>query len=360
MLKWVLLATVLACGVVAGPLHAASFDCKKAKTPIEHVICSDPEATKFDAALNTAYRSAMDQLSPEGQASLRRSELSFLSALSIQCRPRAIPAAPGRPSQPSEVNGWCVEGAFRDRAALLSRSVGVFGGRRYFTVSNYRARIAQIDKGDGTTDPFDVTQEVDIVQIDAPHGDAEFAWNAAMLRQAAAALKEIYEFSDDTPNEHDFDTNDYQQVRVTMSLVGASPDLISTVLQEDAYHYGAAHPREWSNAATTWSFRLGRPIMANDIFDATKPWRRALQAMVEAHLKPFNPPIGSVKPYDVDRPSRWQLRADGLYVVYIQYELGSYLSAADASIPWSELTPYLQQDVPFDPAEIQSVGEVIY
>lgn len=360
MLKYVLSVTVLACGMAAGSCHAASFDCKKAKSPIEHAICSDADAAKLDVTLNAAYRVAMDQLSPDGQAELRRSELSFLTALSIQCQPQAIPAAPGHSTKVAVVNGWCVEQAFRARADLLSQSVGIFGGHRFFTVSTYRARIAQIDKGDGTSEPFDVTEEVDFVQIDAPQSDAELAWNAAARHQAAAALKEVYEFSDDAPNEHDFNTNDYQQIWVRMSLVGASPDLISTVVEENAYHYGAAHPREWSNTATNWSLRLGRPIKATDIFDVAKPWRNALQPMVEAHLKPFNPPLDSVKPYDVDRPSRWQLRADGLHVVYIQYELGGYLSAADASIPWSELKPYLRQDMSFDPADIQSVGGITY
>ena len=360
MLKGVLSGIVLACGIAAGSSHASGFDCQKAKTSVERAICSNPDAGKLDVALNDAYRAAMGQLSPEGQAALRQSELSFLSALEIQCQPQETPATAHRPSTSPEVRTCGVERAFQDRADLLSRSVGVFGGRRYFTLSTYRARIAQIEQADDTTQPFDVTEEVDIVQIDAPRSDAERAWNAAARRQAAIAQKEVYEFSDAPPGKDNFETDDYQHVWVTMSLAGASPDLISTVLQEDSYHYGAAHPQERVNRAVTWSLRLGRPIKASDVFDATKPWRKALQPLVEAHLKATNPPLGSVKPYEVDRVDRWQLRADGLHVVYMSYELGGYLSAAEASIPWDELKPYLRRDMPFDPKDIQSVGDVIY
>ncbi len=360
MLKFVLLGTLLACGLASGPCQAASFDCQKAKTPVEHVICSDPGATNLNLALNTAYHAAMEQLSPEGQAELRRSEFSFLNALAIQCQPPEVtPATSNSTSKPSEEIGRCVERALQDRADLLVTSVGAVGGHRFFTVSTYRARIVQIDKGDGTTTPFVVTEEVDIVQIDAPQSDAEVTWNAVAREQAAAAQSDVYKYTDDS-GAHNFKTNDDRRVWVTMSLVSASPDLVSTVVGEDTYRFEAAHPQEWANSAATWSLRLGRPLGANDIFDETKPWGKALQPMVEAHLKAASPPLGSAKPYDVDRVNRWQLRADGLAVVYRSYELGGYTSEAAALIPWSELKPYLRQDLPFDPKDIQSIGAVIY
>ncbi len=351
---------MLACGIAAGPSQAASFDCLKAKTPIEHIICSYPEVTKLDLALDTAYHTAMDQLSPKGQAELRRSELSFLSALAIQCQPQEdATAAPTHPNKPKEESEWCVDRALRDRVDMLSRSLGTFGGRRFFTISTYHARIVQIDKGDGTHAPFAVTEEVDIVQIDAPRSDAEVRWNAEARRQADAAQKEVYKFTDDS-SVYNFKTNEDRRVWVTMSLVSASPDLISTVMEEDTYRFESAHPQECANSATTWSLRLGRPLSATDVFDPTTPWKKDVQLKVEAHLKATNPPLGSAKPYDVDRVERWQLRADGLDVVYRSYELGGYLSAADALIPWSELKPYLRRDLPFDPKYIQSAGDIQY
>ncbi len=39
------------------PAHAASFDCAKAGTEIEHAICNSPELSRLDEAMAAAYRS---------------------------------------------------------------------------------------------------------------------------------------------------------------------------------------------------------------------------------------------------------------------------------------------------------------
>lgn len=39
--------------------HAASFDCAKAGPKVEHLICDNPEISKLDEELNTAYKTAL-------------------------------------------------------------------------------------------------------------------------------------------------------------------------------------------------------------------------------------------------------------------------------------------------------------
>jgi len=43
----------------AGNLHAASFDCSKATSEVEKIICGDDELSKLDQALNKAYLQAL-------------------------------------------------------------------------------------------------------------------------------------------------------------------------------------------------------------------------------------------------------------------------------------------------------------
>lgn len=55
---------VLNCAV-----HAASFDCAKAGTQVEKLICDNPEISKFDEELNAAYKTALqDEKQDEKQA----------------------------------------------------------------------------------------------------------------------------------------------------------------------------------------------------------------------------------------------------------------------------------------------------
>lgn len=44
--------------LAAGAVHAASFDCAKAKAPMEKLICGDAEVSKLDEAVALAYRGA--------------------------------------------------------------------------------------------------------------------------------------------------------------------------------------------------------------------------------------------------------------------------------------------------------------
>jgi len=44
---------------LALPVHAASFDCAKASTKVEHLICDNPEISKLDEELNTVYIAAL-------------------------------------------------------------------------------------------------------------------------------------------------------------------------------------------------------------------------------------------------------------------------------------------------------------
>jgi uncharacterized protein YecT (DUF1311 family) len=44
--------------MLASPTQAASFDCAKAQTKVEHIICDSPEISKLDDELNAAYKAA--------------------------------------------------------------------------------------------------------------------------------------------------------------------------------------------------------------------------------------------------------------------------------------------------------------
>lgn len=59
-------AMLSGCLGLAVSAHAASFDCAKAGTRIEHLICDNPEISRLDDELNTAYKAALkDQAQAE-------------------------------------------------------------------------------------------------------------------------------------------------------------------------------------------------------------------------------------------------------------------------------------------------------
>ena len=61
---------------VAGLAGAASFDCSKASTRVEKVICADPLLSEFDTALASAYRTTVSQAFSSQE--IRREQASWL------------------------------------------------------------------------------------------------------------------------------------------------------------------------------------------------------------------------------------------------------------------------------------------
>ena len=51
---------VFGCLALALPVHAASFDCAKARTKVEYLICGNPELSKLDEDLSAAYSKALN------------------------------------------------------------------------------------------------------------------------------------------------------------------------------------------------------------------------------------------------------------------------------------------------------------
>jgi uncharacterized protein YecT (DUF1311 family) len=53
--------------VLGFTVQAASFDCAKAGTKVEHIICDTPEISKLDKELNSAYKTALQDKAKEKQ-----------------------------------------------------------------------------------------------------------------------------------------------------------------------------------------------------------------------------------------------------------------------------------------------------
>ena len=72
----------LALGLMASvTAQAASFDCAKASTKVEHLICDNPEISKLDDELATSYKAALHDQSKAGQ--VRHAQRQWLNERNI-------------------------------------------------------------------------------------------------------------------------------------------------------------------------------------------------------------------------------------------------------------------------------------
>jgi len=65
--------------------QAASFDCGKAKLPVEILICSDPALSELDLKLAARYRIALDEGNDTDDRVLRNQQLKWLREVRNRC-----------------------------------------------------------------------------------------------------------------------------------------------------------------------------------------------------------------------------------------------------------------------------------
>ncbi len=104
--------------------HAASFDCAKAASRVEKLICSDPQLSQRDEEMNAAYRAALAD--EQHRDEVRRQQRAWLSQLG-----RCADAA-------------CIMRAYDTRLAVLKGAHGSIGAT-YATVEQY---VMQMTGGD--------------------------------------------------------------------------------------------------------------------------------------------------------------------------------------------------------------------
>jgi uncharacterized protein len=75
-------------GLYVSPILAAGFDCSKAATQVEKVICASSELSTLDEHLSRYYEGAKYAL-PEGEACLKSDQLHWLKSVRNVCKDNA-------------------------------------------------------------------------------------------------------------------------------------------------------------------------------------------------------------------------------------------------------------------------------
>jgi uncharacterized protein len=91
--------------LLAPAAYGASFDCKKARTPVEKAICADAHLSSLDDQLAKAYRDALEKAA-DGDTALRQDQRAWLKALNASCAGAGI--------------GTCIEKRETERIQALS------------------------------------------------------------------------------------------------------------------------------------------------------------------------------------------------------------------------------------------------
>ncbi len=307
---------------------AASFDCAKASTAFEKVICDQPELSALDETLAQAYATAIGGLSKPAVEVMRRNQRQWLEYAQRNCSETGeLPPAYG------EDDFNCLHSELYNRIRALEAS-RMIAGWRFYLDETFKVKPTT------STDPMarPETTTVSSPRIDGTDAIAR-AFNAyvaaAADRFARAAKAETSEEPPDPSIDEGMDT------AITITVESAQPNRISLRGEDSFYGHGAAH----GNYTVTYPHfltREGRALEAADIF-AGAAWPEHLAALAIEDLKAR---LGEGMWNDIDDdiaqwvtdPARWNFTDDGLEVQFQPYEVTAYAAGAPrATIAWEKL-----------------------
>ena len=321
-------ATTALLFTLAAGAHAASFDCKNARTPNEKAICGSPKLSALDERLAADYERALHALSPAGATRLKESQRSWLRFATRVCIPR-------KPAGPAEDTASCLEREFGYRLKQLAQA-GVRLGPYVFNRIDYYASAASDHDGDGAHAGF-VTEHVAFAQIDSPITAATTAWNAAQRKDDPGPIT----LSDDPNDVAENDDNDY-----TFGCAGDR--FVSLQVDNSEFQHGAAHGTYDHEVRNLLLVPAMRKMTADDIFAANAPWETKLPALfwsVYTKDPDAAKDVQSVKDAieeSAANPERWLLTPAGLQISFDAYEAGCYAcNPGPITVPWSALKTML-------------------
>lgn len=320
-------ATTLLASLAAAGAHAASFDCKMAKTPTEKAICGSPRLSALDEKLARDYERALHALSPAGATQLKASQRSWLRFATQVCVPR-------KKTPDGDPPASCLEAEFKRRLEQLAQA-GVRLGPYVFNRVDFYSSAST--PGEGGTYPDFVVQHAGFPQIDSPANAATAAWNAAMRLDDPGPVSG----RDSPDDEIEDDDTDY-------TFGCADSRFVSVQVDRSEYQHGTAHGGYDHQVTNLLLAPAARKMAATDVFAAKAPWKTRLPALFwKAYIQDAdaNKDMPSIKEaiesVAVD-PDRWLLTPDGLQVSFNAYEAGCYAcNPGPITVAWIDLKPML-------------------
>lgn len=324
-----LIAPLLLAATIAVPGSAQSFDCARASTPQELLICANPRMRALDGELGAAYTSARSRLSEAARLDIRRAQREWLAYWPISCREGRAPLNPRDPRAQA-----CAVEKYTERLAVLRGDITLPSGIRIYPSNSYLIGRSTAEGGSSTY-AYATRQVLRVDLGNVPPGRSPLA--SAIDRW----------LRDGFPDEFGLDPE--MDSETTMSIFPSLPFLLSVNIGSFMYGHGAAHP---NSGATVRHFNLaaGRVMTVGDIF--SRPgWEDPLTAFVERALRRelddmYNVESTSELRDKVIEPTRWRFEKNTLTIGFDAYEVAPYAAGPQAvAVPWSVIAPWLTDAV---------------
>ena len=327
----VALLSAVASGLAANA-EAPSFDCTKAATAAEKIVCGDHELSQADAKMAAAYARLKRTETPESFATVQESQRKWLAYLTASCKANGpLPAEEPKRAAIKD----CLTDDHADRADRLHAIQVVKAGALAL-----EPRMRFFSRPNSHTSDSDIYPWMS-------GGHQAAAFNAHVCKTLGLDKRRI-----DDENLFAFTNLPADMTlyaRRTYSVARFDARVVS--LQIQTYDYtGGAH-EVIGEASLNWDVTKARPLALSEMF--AKPWRKFITdyCMQDLHRQfaargASGPDRSAVTSVIADRKS-WLFAKDHATVHFTVYSIASFADGEfDVEIPYKVLQPYLRPDAP--------------
>lgn len=330
----------------AGAAWAASFDCAKARTPDEQLICGNPELSRADEHLAESYKALIGGVQAHGldtavRDRLRAEQRAWLTRRNAVC---GVTATTRLTTANRAELASCLRGEVEERIGKIDRL------RDGLPVSALvePQRIAETNKAKR----YKIDVSYPALPAAVTGANAFNALAEKRVRPAIEAFRENVPAGEDLP-----DGDAMSALDIGYDIAFASPRLLSVQFSFYEYMAGAAHGNPASGSLHV-DLARGRALAAGDVFAAGRGWERALADHALADLRRQAKADGfelfdgaaDTLPDIVGNLDNWRLESDQALIVFDPYAVAAYAAGRrEVAVPYALLKPYLKPDGPLPP-----------
>ena len=316
----------------AAAISAALDVCAEGRDAFAQNVCANRALAGLDNQVRDALVAQAAEVSDAGAAMLVQHQNRWREAARVSCGVIDPDAQPTREQQ------TCLESEFRARAREVATAVQQVGGYTFQRMELIDAVpvTAEIASSTGLGDaaPAATTRDIRFPRIDGPQTEQVRRFNDLVAQSPQFRLEQA--------------TNETVDYRIAY----AGPELISVRFDLSSDALDGAHPNTTAKAVNVL-MQEGRPLEARDVFRAGTGWENFLTRTAVAEISRqfqedgFTPPERDVRE-SVTKPHLWLITENGLTLIFPPYSFGApyVMGAAEVSIPWADLRPYLNPAAP--------------
>ena len=315
----------------AAPSRAASFDCGKASSPHERLICSNDELSSADNNLGAIYKAALAAVDAGKKTEFVAGQRGWLK--------ENIAACPASGEKDSKAVPCLLDRYNRRLSSLISvlreevfaKTPEVKSGPYTFKTPRFHLEFSNGQE----------TLDISYVVMTAPKTQMAEAWNKL-------------NFVDDSTFRAGCDGQGEGYAKQELDL--ATDRFINLRKEDWSYCEGMAHGQGDANVETIILQPAPHKLVAGDVFKATAAWQDTVAALCEKTLKSdlssrdpdiVNDLEASAVPMVSSNANSWSISPAGLVVHFPAYSVGPYvIGVNDVAIGWDELKDFLVLKLP--------------